>query len=62
MEEAKDEGVSKEYVAANRMKHKSLFKLIEKNLIMGEAAKQREKHFFSKLVYEQKITSLINSI
>ena len=35
MEEAKDEGMSKEYVAANRMKHKSLFKLIEKNLIMG---------------------------
>ena len=36
--------------------------ITEKYLIMGEAAKQREKHFFSKLVYEQKITSLINSI
>ena len=36
--------------------------ITEKYLVMGEAAKQREKHFFSKLVYEQKITSLINSI
>ena len=36
--------------------------ITEKYLVMGEAAKQREKHFFSKLVYEQKISSLINSL
>jgi glycosyltransferase involved in cell wall biosynthesis len=34
----------------------------EKYLIMGVAAQQREKHFFSNLVYEQKISSLINSL
>ncbi len=34
----------------------------EKYLIMGEAAQQRDKHFFSNLVYEQKISSLINSL
>jgi len=36
--------------------------ITEKYLVMGEAAKQREKHLFSKLVYEQKISSLINSL
>ena len=36
--------------------------ITEKYLVMGEAAKQREKHSFSKLVYEQKISSLINSL
>jgi len=34
----------------------------EKYLIMGVAAQQREKHFFSNLVYEQKISILINSL
>lgn len=34
----------------------------EKYLIMGEAAQQREKFFFSNLVYEQKIGSLINCL
>ena len=36
--------------------------ITEKYLVIGEAAKQREKLFFSKLVYEQKISSLINSL
>jgi glycosyltransferase involved in cell wall biosynthesis len=36
--------------------------ITEKFLIMRDASQQREKHFFSNLVYEQKISSLINSL
>jgi glycosyltransferase involved in cell wall biosynthesis len=34
----------------------------EKHLLMGIAAKQRVQNLFSKLVYEQKISTLINSL
>ena len=36
--------------------------ITEKFLIMRDASQQREKHFFSNLVYEQKISSFINSL